>query len=119
MRLASRPRHVRGGDDFAYLATCLRNELRNRYRHARSRPQTALLDEAEAPVAASSPEDALASREVFDAIHGLAAPYRDVIALVDVAGLSYQEAADELDVPIGTVMSRLYRGRREVVRRVG
>jgi RNA polymerase sigma-70 factor, ECF subfamily len=38
--------------------------------------------------------------------------FRDVIVLVDVSDFSYQEAAQILDIPIGTVMSRLHRGRR-------
>ena len=52
-------------------------------------------------------------------------PMRDVVGLVDVAGLSYAETADALDIPIGTVMSRLHRGalagrpRRSAPRRVG
>ena len=41
------------------------------------------------------------------------------VAAVDVAGLSYQETADALDVPVGTVMSRLYRGRNRVAQAVG
>src|SRR4029077_9702551 len=39
-------------------------------------------------------------------------PYRDAVVLVDLADFSYQDAADILDVPIGTIMSRLHRGRR-------
>jgi len=48
-------------------------------------------------------------------VHALAAvphDFRDVIVLVDIGDFSYQEAAQILDVPIGTVMSRLHRGRR-------
>jgi predicted DNA-binding protein (UPF0251 family) len=40
--------------------------------------------------------------------------HRAVIALVDLDGLSYQEAADVIGVPVGTVMSRLHRARRKV-----
>jgi RNA polymerase sigma-70 factor (ECF subfamily) len=42
--------------------------------------------------------------------------FRDVIVLVDIGDFSYQEAAQILDVPIGTVMSRLHRGRRVLKR---
>jgi RNA polymerase sigma-70 factor (ECF subfamily) len=38
--------------------------------------------------------------------------FRDVIVLVDIGDFSYQDAASILDIPIGTVMSRLHRGRR-------
>jgi RNA polymerase sigma-70 factor (ECF subfamily) len=41
------------------------------------------------------------------------------VAAVDVAGLSYAEAADVLGVPAGTVMSRLYRGRSRVAQAIG
>lgn len=40
--------------------------------------------------------------------------YREVIALVDINGFSYAEAAERLDVPVGTVMSRLHRGRARI-----
>jgi RNA polymerase sigma-70 factor (ECF subfamily) len=49
---------------------------------------------------------------VLEALSGLAEPFRDVVVLVDLGDLSYQEAADVLEIPIGTVMSRLHRGRR-------
>ena len=38
--------------------------------------------------------------------------FRDVIVLVDIGDFSYQDAAQILDIPVGTVMSRLHRGRR-------
>ncbi len=49
---------------------------------------------------------------VLDALGNLALPFREVVVLVDLGDLSYQEAADVLDIPVGTVMSRLHRGRR-------
>ena len=49
---------------------------------------------------------------VLDALGELALPFREVVVLVDLGDLSYQEAADVLDIPVGTVMSRLHRGRR-------
>jgi len=44
--------------------------------------------------------------------------FRDVLVAVDVTGLSYKEAARALRIREGTVMSRLYRARQQVVRRV-
>lgn len=49
---------------------------------------------------------------VLDALSELSLPFREVVVLVDLGDLSYQEAADVLDIPVGTVMSRLHRGRR-------
>ena len=51
---------------------------------------------------------------VRDALASLSANHRAVIALVDLDGLTYQEAADLLGVPVGTVMSRLHRARGKV-----
>ena len=61
----------------------------------------------------------LAAREVFSAIAALPEDQRDALAAVDVAGLSYQEAAEALEVPVGTIMSRLYRGRNRLAGRRG
>jgi RNA polymerase sigma-70 factor (ECF subfamily) len=49
---------------------------------------------------------------VLDALSELSLPFREVVVLVDLGDLSYQEAADVLEIPVGTVMSRLHRGRR-------
>src|SRR3954468_12795511 len=121
VRILSRPRFLRRGDDFAYLARCVRNEISNRRRRARSAPvSVALLDDEPDHLALTAgADDILAARAVHEAIRALPETFRDVVVLVDVAGLSYREAAEQLDIPVGTVMSRLYRGRRDVVRMVG
>lgn len=71
-----------------------------------------------ASVAERDPEgaffDSFVDREVLEAIDGLPEEYRTVVVLSDVEGLSYQEIADMLDVPVGTVKSRLFRGRRRL-----
>lgn len=56
--------------------------------------------------------DTLTAEAVRAAFERLAEPFRTLVLLVDVEGLTYREAADVLNVPIGTVMSRLSRGRR-------
>jgi RNA polymerase sigma-70 factor (ECF subfamily) len=56
--------------------------------------------------------DTLTAASVRAAFDGLPEPFRIAVLLVDVEELTYREAADALDVPIGTVMSRLNRGRR-------
>jgi RNA polymerase sigma-70 factor (ECF subfamily) len=74
---------------------------------------------AEQPLAAG--EDpiigALTLREVDRAMADLPAEQREVISLVAVEGLSYREASDVLDIPIGTIMSRLARARAVLARR--
>jgi RNA polymerase sigma-70 factor (ECF subfamily) len=49
---------------------------------------------------------------IQDAIAALSEPYRVVVQLVDVDGMSYEDVAMALDIPIGTVRSRLFRARR-------
>ncbi|HXJ65466.1 MAG TPA: sigma factor-like helix-turn-helix DNA-binding protein, partial [Actinomycetota bacterium] len=61
---------------------------------------------------------ALEAGELYRAISKLPDDYRDVLVAVDVTGLSYKEAAQALRIREGTVMSRLYRARQQVIRRV-
>jgi RNA polymerase sigma-70 factor (ECF subfamily) len=103
LSLIQRPRRLKRGSELAYLMTMLRNAQVDRYRAA-ARRQTSSLDEAE-----------LEGREVLEAVHSLDSPFRETVVAVDVLGLSYKEAANALDVPVGTVMSRLARGRERVV----
>ena len=122
-RVLSKRRVIRRREDtLPYLLTVLRNTYISSLRKRDRRPRTAPLEDSEdrlaAPVAAT-PMSVVAAREVFAAIAALPDDQRDVLAAVDVAGLSYQEAADSLDVPVGTVMSRLYRGRNRVAQAVG
>ena len=66
--------------------------------------------------AAGDPQAAYEAHELYAAVAALPDDFRDVLVAVDVAGLSYKEAARALRVREGTVMSRLHRGRRQVVR---
>jgi RNA polymerase sigma-70 factor (ECF subfamily) len=109
-------------DALPYLMRVLRNTFVSSLRTRSRRPKTAPLEDAEPRLAApdaGSPTAVLAAREVFAAIAALPEDQRDVIAAVDVAGLSYAEAAETLGVPAGTIMSRLYRGRARVADAVG
>jgi len=54
----------------------------------------------------------LSQNAVVDALSALPHDFRDVVVLVDIGEFSYADAAQILDIPIGTVMSRLHRGRR-------
>lgn len=55
--------------------------------------------------------DRLLKEDLEDAVQGLPEAYRDVVLLADVHGLRYAEVADALEIPVGTVRSRLARGR--------
>jgi DNA-directed RNA polymerase specialized sigma24 family protein len=64
----------------------------------------------------TQPPAAAEAREVFAAIAALPANYRDALVAIDVAGLSYKEAAKALRVREGTLTSRLYRARSQVAK---
>jgi RNA polymerase sigma-70 factor (ECF subfamily) len=67
-------------------------------------------------VEAADPEraffDSFVDEEVMRALDALPAPFREAVVLSDLEGLSYPEVAEVLDLPVGTVKSRLFRGRR-------
>jgi RNA polymerase sigma-70 factor, ECF subfamily len=119
-RVLARPRFLRGEDEFGYLLRAMRNTLVSQRRAQSRRPQTtALIDEL--PVAgraADDPAEAVQNRQVYGAIHGLPEEFRDALVAVDVAGLSYGEAARMLGVPEGTLTSRLFRARDRVAQRL-
>ena len=56
----------------------------------------------------------LSQDSIVDALSSLSHDFRDVVVLVDIGEFSYADAAQILDIPIGTVMSRLHRGRRQL-----
>jgi RNA polymerase sigma-70 factor (ECF subfamily) len=116
----SRPRLIRGDGELAYLLRALRNTLISQRRMEDRRPATAPLVEelAVGTRSADDPAEAAEVREVHDAIAELPEEFRDALVAVDVAGLSYREAARALDVPEGTVTSRLFRARDRVARRL-
>ena len=110
----------------AWLLTIMRNAQVNRVR--RRRPE--LLRDPEAAdriLEGQDPHDSAeqdALRDAFDArveeaLEDLPDEFKRVVRLVDLDGLSYQEAADAMDVPIGTVMSRLHRARHRIKDRLG
>jgi RNA polymerase sigma-70 factor (ECF subfamily) len=117
--LLRRPRHVTGGSEIAYLMRMLRNRFIDDRRAVARRPFGVPLDDAEEPADRRDglrPDRASEHREVLEAVHALDSPFRETVVAVDVLGLSYKEAASALDTPVGTVMSRLARGRDRVVR---
>jgi RNA polymerase sigma-70 factor (ECF subfamily) len=97
----------------------------DRGRKIQRTPQTQTLEETDYylanKMASAAGEEALESDEVVErlsqdsivnALSEIQPQFRDVVVLVDIGDFSYADAAQILDVPIGTVMSRLHRGRR-------
>jgi len=120
-KILAKPRMIQG-DEIGYLMRVLRNTYVSSLRTADRRPRTAeLLDHAHPPETRTClrPEDAFEAAEVYAAVAALPGQYRDAIVAVDVAGLSYKEAAKALGTREGTIMSRLYRARQQVARQLG
>jgi RNA polymerase sigma-70 factor, ECF subfamily len=106
----------------AWLLTIMRNAQINRVRRRRpgllADPDESADRDAGMADDAAGPEQVAMDRRfdsvVEDAYQALPDKFREVVDLVDLAGLSYQEAAAVLEVPQGTVMSRLHRGRKRI-----
>jgi len=103
--------------DAVYIATP-HNLHANQARGASRRPAELPLERAERQGAAASQVDSVATRQVLAAFERLAADQRQVLLLVAVEGLAYREVAEVLGIPLGTVMSRLARGREQLRRLV-
>jgi len=116
----ARPRLLTGEDELGYLLRALRNTLISQRRSERRRPLTTELDEelAVGTRPADDPAEAVEQRQVYAAIAELPEEFRDALVAIDVAGLSYEEAARALGVPEGTVTSRLFRARDRVAKRL-
>jgi RNA polymerase sigma-70 factor (ECF subfamily) len=105
----------RGSDLRAWLFTIMHNVFVNQVTSSGARQEwQALDDEAlEVPVPAGQ-ERALEMRDLATALAQLPLEYREVLLLVGLEELRYEEAAKILDVPLGTIMSRLSRGRERL-----
>jgi RNA polymerase sigma-70 factor, ECF subfamily len=105
------------GDVRGWLYTILYNRfLSEQHRRRRRRVHGAFLEvaEAELPGVEGGQDSALAYRDLLRAFSALPEEQRSVLVLIAVEDLSYEEAAHVLGVPIGTVMSRLSRGRERL-----
>lgn len=109
----------------AWLYRILHNSYINLYRKRQRRPQEDLKEEfedfslfeslAEAGISAEREVlDTFTAKEVKQALADLPEQFRVAVYLADVEGFSYQEIAEIMDTPIGTVMSRLHRGRKSL-----
>lgn len=116
----------------AWLYRILTNTYINKYRKAQRRPNEVELGElqdmylfrrlGEHSGATESAEhqalDMFVDQDIIDAIEALPEAFRLPVLYADVDGFSYKEIAEILDVPIGTVMSRLHRGRKALQRQL-
>jgi len=107
----------------AWLATIMRNANLDELRRQSRRPVQEPLDDDgdyylynRLAESGPQPQDEVLARlsgnAIVSALGDLPPNFREVVVLVDVGDFSYADAADILGIPIGTVMSRLYRGRR-------
>lgn len=105
----------RDGDLKAWLLTILRNQFINTYRQRRRRGiHFAWEDVAEPPTTDGAPDSSTAVRDILAGLDSLPEDQKSVVLLVGVEDLSYDEAARVLGLPVGTVMSRLSRGREKL-----
>ena len=116
----------------AWLYRILTNTYINRYRKAQRRPSEVELGElqdlylfkriGESSGASVSAEEEVLARfvdtDVKQALESLPEHFRMPVLLADVEGFSYKEIAEILDIPIGTVMSRLHRGRKALQKKL-
>jgi RNA polymerase sigma-70 factor, ECF subfamily len=118
----------------AWLYRILTNTYINTYRARKRRPEQTEIEDVEdlylyrrlggleAAAAGRSAEDEVLAHftdaEVKEAVESLPDQFRLAVLLADVEGFSYKEIAEIMDVPIGTVMSRLHRGRRALQKRL-
>jgi RNA polymerase sigma-70 factor (ECF subfamily) len=117
-RVLAKPRRV-DGDELAYLMRTLHNTFLTSRRTASRRPRADVeleLVVAADPRADRRPEEAAETQEVFTAIADLPEDFRLALVAVDVAGLSYGEAAELLGTREATIASRLFRAREQVAR---
>jgi RNA polymerase sigma-70 factor (ECF subfamily) len=99
-----------------WLSRITTNTFLDETRRRRRRPVDLLPAEPDRVVPPTPAADEALAAEVLpddvqDALRGLPEEYRAAVVMCDVVGLSYKEISDSLDVPVGTVRSRIHRGR--------
>jgi RNA polymerase sigma-70 factor (ECF subfamily) len=123
------------GSPRAWLHTIMRNLFYNAYRKKSREPRQVSLDAfdpgaghgVDALLESAAPSERIVSPEnivlsqlesgaILKAVQALPTDYREVVVLADLKGMAYQEIAERLHIPVGTVRSRLSRGRERVRR---
>ena len=119
--------YTKGTNAKGWLLTILRNSFINEYRRKTRHPETVDVDAVEPfavfqDVQEEDPQgaffDNIVDDEVLRAIDALPETFREAVVLSDVEGMSYQEMARILKVPVGTVKSRLFRARQMLQRKL-
>jgi len=103
------------GEKRAWLFSILHNLFVSGRRRAARRPSVPLEDAPE-PAREAGQEHAVSARQMLAALDQLPEEQRAVLLLIGVEDLSYEDAARALEIPVGTVMSRLSRGRERLRR---
>ncbi len=102
----------------AWLWRITHNCFVDGYRKKKRRPTVPLPDNIDRMALLSSPPPDVViaynslGEEVQSALMGLSAEFREAVVLCDVVGMSYDEIADSVEIPVGTVRSRIHRGRK-------
>jgi RNA polymerase sigma-70 factor (ECF subfamily) len=109
-----------GSDLRAWLFTIMHNVFVNQWRQGAFADSGVPLEEEAlaVPSSAADQEQAFVLRDLEAALARLPADHREVLLLVGLENLRYEEAAEVLGVPIGTVMSRLSRAREQLRRQM-
>ncbi|MCO6185717.1 RNA polymerase sigma factor [Rhizobium sp. L1K21] len=110
----SRQTQWSGSNLKAWTFTIMTNLYRNGIKRAARAPLAPFEDADSIPAENAYPGDPLERRRLAAALDGLAPDFRTVLMLVVVEGMSYRETANLLQIPEGTVMSRLARARRQL-----
>jgi RNA polymerase sigma-70 factor, ECF subfamily len=120
VQVLARPRLVRRDNDLGYLLRALRNTFISQHRTSARRPRAAGIDPEALDLpdhrTAAEPPVAAETREIFAIIAALPAHHREALVAIDVAGLSYRQAARALRVRQATITSRLFRARNQVAK---
>ena len=126
-------RYEPGTNIKAWLFRIMTNAYINTYRRRQREPQKVSQDEVQEfdlyqelkdhdPQYQATPEtivlDSLVDSDIIEAIDDLPEQFRLAVVLSDIEGFSYAEMAEIMDVPMGTVMSRLHRGRKALQKRL-
>ncbi len=123
-------RYEEGTNLKAWLFRIMKNTFINSYRRRKAAPQPVEFDEVLESIENAGTEDPQGpavnpetgyltgelDHEVRAALLALPHDYKMAVLMVDIQGFTYQEVADMLGVPVGTIMSRLYRGRKKMER---